>query len=69
MNEIIKKAKEQLQNGDLKSIAEKSGISYQVICKVLQGGKSTRQNEIIKAVADFLQERKNELQNLELLLN
>ncbi|WP_407503439.1 helix-turn-helix domain-containing protein [Elizabethkingia miricola] len=69
MQELIQKAKKQLQNGDIKAIAEKSGISYQTIYKVLNGGKSTRQTEIIKAISDFLQERKNELERLESVLN
>lgn len=69
MLETIQKAKDQLQNGDIKAIAEKSGISYQTIYKVLSGGKSTKQTEIIKAVTDFLQERKNELEKLESVLN
>lgn len=69
MIELIRKAKENLQSGDIKAIADKSGIPYQTIYKVLNGEKSTKQTEIIKAVADFLQERKNELARLESVLN
>lgn len=69
MNEALRKAKEQLQNGDIKAIAQKSGISYQTIYKALTRGKSTKQTEILKAVTDFLQERKNELERLESVLN
>lgn len=69
MNEAIRKAKDQLQAGDIKSIAESSGISYQTIYKVLKGEKSKKQTQIIAAVADFLQQRKDELQRLESVLN
>lgn len=69
MIETIRKAKEQLQNGDMKAIAKESGIPYQILYKVLNGGKSTRQTEIITAVTNFLQERKTELERLESALN
>ncbi|MHC6201543.1 hypothetical protein [Elizabethkingia miricola] len=70
MDEILKKAKAKLQNGDIKAIAEKSGIAYQTVYKVLkQGATSKKQTEIIKALTDFLQERKNELERLESVLN
>ncbi|NHQ68906.1 hypothetical protein HAV29_20230, partial [Elizabethkingia miricola] len=50
--------------------AEKSGIAYQTVYKVLkQGATSKKQTEIIKALTDFLQERKNELERLESVLN
>lgn len=64
MNNLLKQAKERLQSGDIKAIADKSGIPYQTLYKVLNGDKSTRQNEIIKAVTDFLRERNNELEKL-----
>ena len=69
MQELITKAKKQLQPGDIKTIAERSKIPYQTLYKVLNGSHSTRQNEILKAVTDFLQERKNELTRLENVLN
>lgn len=70
MNELIKKAKDQLEAGDIRAIAKKSGIPYQTVYKALTGANtSRRQNEILKAVTDFLQERKNELTRLESLLN
>lgn len=69
MQELITKAKEQLQTGDIKTIAERSKIPYQTLYKVLNGSRSTRQNEILKAVTDFLQERKTELARLENVLN
>jgi len=69
MKEIIKKAKSQLQAGDIKAIANRSKIPYQTIYKVLTGANSKRQNEVIKAVSEFLEERKNELEKLESVLN
>lgn len=69
MKELITKAKSQLQNGDIKTIAKQSGISYQLIYKVIHGGNSTKQTEIVKAITDFLQERKNELARLDNVLN
>lgn len=69
MQELITKAKKQLQSGDIKAIAERSKIPYQTLYKVLNGAKSTRQTEILKAVTDFLQERKNQLEQLEAVLN
>lgn len=70
MNELIKKAKDQLQAGDIKAIADKTGINYATVYKALNGkAKSRKQNEIIKAVTEFLQERKNELEKLESVLN
>lgn len=69
MKELIIKAKSQLQTGDIKTIAERSKIPYQTLYKVLNGSRSTKQNEIIKAVTDFLQERKNEIERLESVLN
>lgn len=69
MQELITKAKKQLQSGDIKKIADRSKIPYQTLYKVLNGSRSTRQNEILKAVTDFLQERKNELARLESVLN
>lgn len=69
MQELITKAKQQLQCGDIKTIADRSNIPYQTLNKVLNGSRSTRQNEILKAVTDFLQERKTELERLESILN
>ncbi|WP_028123267.1 hypothetical protein [Epilithonimonas tenax] len=69
MNELITKAKNQLQAGDIKTIANRSNIPYQTLYKVLNGSRSTRQTEILKAVTDFLQERKNEMERLESVLN
>lgn len=69
MQELIIKAKKQLQNGDIKTIANRSNIPYQTLYKVLNGSRSNRQNEILKAVTDFLQERKDELERLEKVLN
>lgn len=69
MKELITKAKSQLQNGDIKKIAERSKIPYQTIYKVLNGSRSTKQTEILKAVTDFLQERKTELERLENVLS
>lgn len=69
MQELIQKAKTQLQMGDIKTIANRSKIPYQTLYKVLNGSRSTRQIEILKAVTDFLQERKNEIERLESVLN
>lgn len=69
MQELITKAKSQLRSGDIKTIAERSKIPYQTLYKVLSGSHSTRQSEILKAVTDFLQERKTELERLESVLN
>ncbi len=69
MNELITKAKNQLQAGDIKTIAERSKIPYQTLYRVLNGLRSKRQNEILKAITDFLQERKDELARLENVLN
>lgn len=69
MQKLITKAKNQLQNGDIKKIAERSKIPYQTLYKVLNGSRSTRQTEILKAVTDFLQERKNEVERLENVLS
>lgn len=70
MKETIKKLKSQLEAGDIKAIANKTGICYQTVYKTLNGtSTSRRQTEILKAVADFLQERKNELARLESVLN
>ena len=69
MQELITKAKNQLQSGDIKKIADRSKIPYQTLYKVLNGSRSTKQTEILKAVTDFLQERKNELTRLESVLN
>lgn len=64
----LKLAKDQLQSGDIKTIADRSNISYQTLYKVLNGAKSKRQTEILKAVSDFLEERKAETKRLESLL-
>lgn len=69
MNNIIKKAKEKLQNGDIKAIANQSKIPYQTIYKVLSGANSTKQSEVITAVTEFLEKRKNELERLESVIN
>ena len=69
MNELITKAKNQLQAGDIKTIAERSKIPYQTLYRVLNGLRSKRQNEILKAITEFLQERKDELARLENVLN
>lgn len=70
MKETIKRLRDQLESGDIKAIADKSGINYQTVYKVLKGNTTSRkQNEILKAVTDFLQERKNELARLENVLN
>lgn len=70
MKDTIKKLRSQLEAGDIKAIANKTGISYQTVYKALTGtSTSRRQTEILKAVTDFLQERKNELERLESVLN
>lgn len=70
MQELLQKAKNQLQAGDIKNISERYNIPYQTLYKAIQyGAKSKKQNEIIKAVTDFLEERKNELKRLESVLN
>lgn len=70
MKETIKKLKSQLETGDIKAISRKTGIPYQTVYKALTGRNTSRQqNEILKAVTDFLQERKNELERLESVLN
>lgn len=70
MKETIKKLRSQLEAGDIKTIAKKTGMPYQTVYKALTGTTiSRRQNEILKAVTDFLQERKNEITRLESLLN
>lgn len=69
MNELLQKAKSQLQAGDIRTISKNAKIPYQTVYHVIKNGKTSRkQNEIIKAVADFLQERKTELERLENLL-
>lgn len=70
MSELFKKAKDQLQTGDIKAIADKTGIAYATVYKALTGrAKSRKQSEILKAVTDFLQERKTELERLESVIN
>lgn len=66
----IQKLKNNLQAGDIKAIADKTGIAYSTVYKTVTGkSKSRRQNEILKAVTDFLQERKNDMERLESVLN
>lgn len=70
MSTTIEKLKKRLQAGDIKAIADKTGIAYATVYKTMTGRAITRkQTEILKAVADFLQERKNEQERLENLLN
>lgn len=66
----FQKARQNLQTGDIKAIANKTGIAYSTVYKALNGkAKSRKQSEILKAVTDFLQERKTEIQRLESVLN
>ncbi len=70
MNNALTKAKSQLQAGDITAIANKTGIAYATVHKALNGkANSRKQSQIIKAVTEFLQERKNELEKLERVLN
>lgn len=50
---------------NIKTISQKSGVPYHTIFKVLNGAKSRRINEILKASADLLEERKKEIERLE----
>lgn len=70
MEKTIQKLKASLQTGDITAISKKTGIAYATVYKALNGkAKSRKQSEIIKAVTDFLQERKTELKRLESVLN
>lgn len=70
MEKTLQKLKASLQPGDITAISKKTEIAYATVYKALNGkAKSRKQNEIIKAVTEFLQERKNELEKLENVLN